>query len=349
MGDLGRRTAVLTTAIVLTALVGGCSGSGDGADVDADIEFDDALGPLSRMWVTLTSADEDWAQEDVLVEERVAACMAELGFEYTPVDSSLGYELAEPEEVLGTVEYAQLYGYGISTDPNRFEAGGRAQVLAGGPPPDPNEAYVAGMSEAERTAYADALYGPQRDDGEVGDVGAADGRGDGPAEGGCEARARAAVERRLAWQETPGYQLALRGSTEAGELAAADARAAALDERWAECMSGAGHPGHRRPWEPNAEFAGELNAANERAFAGLGPEPTAEQLQAAWAAVDAVRDEIAPREIAVATADAQCRDDVRYEVTLAVITAEYEQEFWDEHAVELEATLAAFQEIQARP
>lgn len=299
-------------------------------------------GPLTQFWRTLAAADAESGSDDVLVEERVAVCMAELGFDYTPVDTSLGYELVDPDADLGTREYAELYGYGVATDPSGFVAGGREEILAGGPRPDPNEAYVDAMSDVEREAYLAALWGATAEDD--------DGPGDGdpapgdPGDGGCQGQARAEVEQMTAWRETPGYELALRGATDAAQDAQSDPRIVELESAWTQCMADMGFPGHSRPMEPSQDFAAEANAANERAFAGLGASPSEDELRAAWAQVDAELAEIAVREIAVAVADLDCQEAVEYAATVEAVTATYEQGFYDEHRDELEATLGAFLE-----
>ena len=324
---------------------GGCVGS----DSDAPVPEAEP-GPLTQLWETLLAADEEMGSEELFVEERVAACMAELGFDYTPVDTGLGYELVEPDAELGTREFAEQYGYGISTDPDGFLAGGREQFLADEPPADPNEEYVAAMSEAERNAYLTALWGTGVNDeaAEPGDTGDGDALTEpvDPADLGCQGRARDEVERATRWRDTPGFELAREGDVAAAERAAADRRVTEAIVDWGACMADAGYPGFEALEDPIDAFVAEVNAANEDAYAGLGVDPREDEVRAAWARLDVALARIAERETAVAVADVDCQESVGYRQTLTAVKAEFEQELYDAHRVEIEATLAAFLESQ---
>lgn len=95
------------------------------------------------------SEDRDrelWGQ----VEEGIAACMADAGFEYMPLPWPA---LSEEEYALGddpgwNPEYVAAYGYGISIEAPLPEY-----------PPDPNEEYVASLSAEGQAAYLQALGG----------------------------------------------------------------------------------------------------------------------------------------------------------------------------------------------
>src|SRR5665648_817550 len=101
----------------------------------------------------------DWSNEDVTrqlvaMEDLVATCMAEQGFDYTPVDyAAMGLDLTGETLGLewGSKEFAQQYGYGITNNP---VLGEDAET-----PEDPNAEYVAGMTPTEQEAYYTALYG----------------------------------------------------------------------------------------------------------------------------------------------------------------------------------------------
>src|SRR5665648_644137 len=101
----------------------------------------------------------DWSNEDVTrqlvaMEDLVATCMAEQGFDYTPVDyAAMGLDLTGETLGLewGSKEFAEQYGYGITTNPVLGEDAEQ--------PEDPNAEYVAGMTPTEQEAYYTALYG----------------------------------------------------------------------------------------------------------------------------------------------------------------------------------------------
>jgi hypothetical protein len=84
--------------------------------------------------------------------------MAELGWEYLPVDHTT-QEYFDPFEDVGEAEWAATYGYGATTfildDPFlEFE-----QDAAEFEWTDPNESYVTALSDIEREQYYEDLYG----------------------------------------------------------------------------------------------------------------------------------------------------------------------------------------------
>lgn len=148
-----RRTTLLALAAAVALPLAACSGDGDAEPSPTPSGEGDAtpLETLVRDYLA------EWSAEDVnrrlaQMEESIAACMAEQGFDYTPVDwSPTEVDLSAGLDMqAGTLEFAEQFGYGITTDPF---ASGLEDVV------DPNEAYVAAMSDAERDAYFAALYG----------------------------------------------------------------------------------------------------------------------------------------------------------------------------------------------
>ena len=94
-------------------------------------------------------------RQDQKVQDLVAACMALLDFEYIPAVHPHG----DPADGVDSAEtIAREQGFGITTQlgdasvdiPQRFIGDGWT---------NPNDAITAAMSEAERQAYYDALYG----------------------------------------------------------------------------------------------------------------------------------------------------------------------------------------------
>jgi len=90
------------------------------------------------------------------MEEAVAACMAEQGFEYIPVDHSTRTVVVhdDEEEDIESVEWAQQYGYGVTTEPWADEAPSVEEEWV-----DPNEDYVNAMSPLRAGGL---LRGPAR-------------------------------------------------------------------------------------------------------------------------------------------------------------------------------------------
>lgn len=168
------RPRVVVGCTVVVALVCGCAGqdevSGSPATVTgsaeespigfpAEAETETAGGPLDPYLAALSYGED---AERVDHEERqgiVAACMAEQGFDYAPVPYA-GEDLGEalvPADLgvaPGTREFAEQYGYGLSTV-------SRAATVPEQQTQDPNQEMVAAMSPAEREAYLEALTGTQ--------------------------------------------------------------------------------------------------------------------------------------------------------------------------------------------
>lgn len=102
------------------------------------------------------STDEEYAAKEKQVQELVAPCMADEGFEYEPfvypVNSGIDNSPYSADNY-GTREWVEKYGYGISTMNDAATVTSSSEVI------DPNSAIVEAMSDSERDAYYVALYG----------------------------------------------------------------------------------------------------------------------------------------------------------------------------------------------
>ncbi|GEN80683.1 hypothetical protein [Actinotalea fermentans] len=341
-----RRAALSFVAVAAVVWpLAACSGDDEPAPTPTPSEADAA--PLEAM---LTEYLSDWSDEDLQqrlaeMEQLVASCMNEQGFEYTPVDYS-GVELdlgAALELEPGSVEFAEQYGYGITTDP--FTSGD-AEVA------DPNEDRVAAMSDAERDAYLTALYGAR-----YADAGAT-------AEGetledydweqaGCTGRAQHEVM-------ASGIQDEAFSALQADMVqmladADADPRLAQVSTDWSACMLDAGFDGLEQVGDGEAAISAEVEAARADVYGGTpatadGDDPAAAARRALLGAadggdpeLDAAFDEaladITPREIDMAVADATCRADVGYDDVRRQVDTQYQLAFLAEHADEIQTWL----------
>ncbi len=336
-----RTTRTIVLAAVVALGVAGCGGgSGDGEKGgDGD---ERALGPLDQFW---EQAYGDWDEDESVrqanrVEEIVAECMAEQGFDYTPVDQSqwMG-EVTEMDELdveWGTLEFAEQYGYGFTTDPYGYEDDDA--VDPGQEYVDPNEDYVAAMSEGEQEAYYAALWGEPQD-GEL----------DPEAEwdwttGGCQGKAQHEVfEGGEASTEFADLEDEMTALWEAVE---ADPRLAELNAAWASCMADAGHAGYAAVGDAENEISEAMNAIWEEGLPtveGDGTEFDAEAWEAQEAAVQEKMKDLTPREIELAVADFTCREEIDYEDQRVAVDHDHQQRFVDEHRAELEAWAEAMQ------
>lgn len=301
------------------------------------------VGPLDLFLEDLADAwDEDWARAQMArAEEITAACMLEHGFTYVPIDYSGGGgtppPVEEPDVVWGTLEFAETYGYGATTDP--WSDSGPVMEDPVEPWVDPNDGYVDGLSETERQAYNLALYGEEHHG-----AGAAEYRWE---DAGCSGRAQHEV------YDTPGgltedELIELQeGMGALGSAVAADPRVVAAAARWADCMADAGHPGLTAVTDAEEAVYEAVNEVYERAYADV--ERDAPMTEEQWQALEA---ETGPQlaaltawEIETAVDDLRCRAEVGYDEIEHQVDVEHQEEFVAEHRAELDAWLEATRKL----
>lgn len=154
------------------------SGDADGSDSSdsgsGGSPLDEFLGIPSFDPGDPEASQAQFAEQERAREEAVAACMRAEGFEYTPQDNSqFSFFGDEDGEAWGTEEWVKKWGYGITTQSfSQSEVGPDLlgyddQGFPGSddfePEDDPNYVYQNSLSEAEREAYEEALYGEQPD------------------------------------------------------------------------------------------------------------------------------------------------------------------------------------------
>jgi hypothetical protein len=319
------RTVAISAALALS--LAACGG-GDSAP-------EDEMGPLDRIFEDIWGGwdEETGNAQQMRVEEVVAECMAELGFEYTPVDySQAGWSMSSDDLDVewGSLEFAEKYGYGATTDPWGNEE------MVDEPPDeqwiDPNQDYVMAMSETEQTAYYAALYGnqeyPEGDEEEwVYDW----------TQNGCQGKAQHEV-----YESAPGlgddeYQALMEEMNSLWEDVMNDPRIAEVGAKWATCMGEAGHPGFVGVDDAQNSIYDQLNSIWENAYTDMSPDASEEDWRAVEAGVQADLAAITPLEIELAVADFHCRDEIKYESVYRTVNAEHQQRFYDAHKAELEA------------
>lgn len=162
----------------LALMIGACGGGSDGSqsandDGPASFEEMEFESPIADFLGQTTDYQSDDAQAAYIeqaaeTEEKIAACMAAEGFEYTPVDQSqaITYRSDSGELAYFSDEWVAKYGFGITTQ--RFAQSAVGPDLAGYDDQamgqesvfvDPNQEYQESLSDAERTAYQEALWG----------------------------------------------------------------------------------------------------------------------------------------------------------------------------------------------
>lgn len=284
---------------------------------------------------------EQWAEQERAVQAAIAECMAAEGFEYIPVDmsSSTGFSSDWPGSDLTPREYAEQYGYGISTT---YEENLNSVPVPEDMPEDPNMEIIEAMSPGEQEAYYTALYGaspdvdPTAEEQEVEYEGPQGCYGEAYEESGQDGINAVYTE----------FEDEINDLYERLE---ADPRIVELEAAWVECMADAGYRFTER-FEPYDEistrmeplynagmggpvFEGDEAVASEGAVTESTdsgpavPELTPEQRQ--------LLEEVQAYEIEVAIADYECsKDDM--EVYLEV-QRELEQTFVDTYGDQITA------------
>lgn len=172
-------------------------------------------------------------EDERRVQELIAGCMAQEGFEYVPaVRPVTSSQVAFDQE-----EYAREQGFGITT------WYGREERLLGQEQDDwedPNRAIVESLTESEREAYYDVLHGPSDESAFAGDLDPETGEPvfpDDPFGEGCQGQAYAEVYGvQMEIFEKLGPEL-----EELWQRVLADPRFQEVDRQWAGCMADRGY------------------------------------------------------------------------------------------------------------
>lgn len=299
------RTAVVALAAASILVLSSCSASEAPASTLSPIEEF-----MSAGWGKQLSPAEQKAAGDAELlarEEVIATCMSELGFEYIPHPPvPLGFNFSALGSAdLDDREWITEYGYGIVFGPDS------EQVVV---TENPNDAIVANLTGPETLAYNQGLMG-------LGDAVNADGVYD-PEKGGC----MGAAELELSTEDPlrgdqfePLHEAVLSFYTDlATNPAIVD-----LDRLWSDCMSDAGFG----PYLAQLDALAEINYEYTMLVHELGSADRSDS--------DMV--ELAEREVNVALADLECREQTDYRAVYAEVRLEQEKVFVEDNRAELEA------------
>ena len=280
-----------------------------------------------------TAPSEQELAQAAQVQQLIAECMNDEGFEYVPEDP--GYDETGLDEIqaLSAEDFAAVYGYGITTvDARRLHEEASEE--------NPNDAIRRALSPEGQRAYTEALSGA---------AAAADKYGepipeDADATPGCEAEAEAAVYGDRTKEPIPVEFDALREAIDVLETQIAnDQRVAEAADAWSDCLSDAGLPGYDQPGDPQVDITNRHwdvfgleppeGAVGETGQDGVfipGPSPSRFGTVADPEALAELQD----YEIAVAVVDLGCRSE--YDATVSEVRDEVEQAFIDSNRSELE-------------
>ena len=262
--------------------------------------------PLEELLGVVDSASEGRAIMEVghiAQQNLIAACMAEQGFTYLPLEILMPPDPAAQSTVpLDTRAYAERYGFGI--------AAGHGHISEESRPLDPNDELLAEMSAAGRAAWRIALEGDPQSAEEWANWEMR----------GCWGKAMLATGSVM---QANDEWASFRTELERFMMSIYDdPQVLALDAEWASCMIDAGQPGLNRP----GFFGVNLTLRDEWFNNGLmNAEPSDPRVLA-----------FADREIAAAVADWDCREALNYEVEFRAIQVALHAQFVETHRAELE-------------
>lgn len=338
----GLAAAAAATLLLLTACTAGDepTGSGTGSTSSSD---EPQRGPLEEYMAkagasgmaSATVARSQGDQEDAdergrRMESLIAACMSDEGFDYTPRDlSSTSVTPGRQLDVeWGSREFAEKYGYGISTDPWGIDD---SDASADSGASDPNEELLAGMSDGERDAFETALYGAPRDESalletsQVGEANEYDWRS-----AGCMGAAQHELSDAEGASEDDADFKALQEEIAAFWRSVENSgERATIEADFASCMAEAGFAkvtSRSVALQPILTGYQELLATGDGASAGVDETE-----------LDAFR----ANEIKQAVADWTCADEIDYDTRVSTSSHKLQQEFVDQHEAELEAWVEA--------
>ena len=317
-----------------TAAIGGETDNSDAVTPEREWEVNELTEFQERIFGWDLAALQNETQQDAQAraeadwragEERVAACMAEQGFTYIPfIDGGptvTFHDDGGPD--WASREFAELYGLGISTDaPFTGQSWGWDATTA---PPDPNQELLDAMSDGERAAWGAAMSGGSTVDNPT----------------GCQ-MARTPIRWGTGTIEDREFlQLEVELTLLWGRIER-DPRNAAIDTEWASCMALSGFSDLRDPLSMS-------NDVMRPEWSLIRYGPGWQQRMNAWdwvanpdgpdfpdpdpVAVAAFQD----REIAMAIASYDCREQVDYAARRLAIGLEMQQQFIDANRHELEA------------
>lgn len=328
------------TALTLTACTGevaddvsptgGSDASTPSAAPDEPAEsappVDDSLGPLDSLWdeaFAVLGAEGD-AAAHARVEQLIAECMRAEGWPYTPAPLETAPPPAPQSDLeWGTVEFGEAHGYAIATGDVESLRRNAMGVLPDSENTNPNFEYWSSLPEPASSEFIEAWWGKMPTDEEI----AADPSAS--AEGGCDSKAREAVEGSTDDPlEDENFAGLLSEMTQIRDGLEAETRVVAARAAWSDCMTGAG-------------FAGlaDSQAAQDLIWSELDP-----YLVDGGEAPADVLAELGVKEKALATADFGCQADHDYFQVELEVQHERESEFIESNRAEVEDLLAAIAE-----
>jgi hypothetical protein len=275
--------------------------------------------------------------KNVGVQNLIAECMKNEGFDYTPkVESGMSFSDMEPSRP-DDREWVEQFGYGLIYDSNGsyWERSTVFDEMIDFTQVDPNTEYVRSLSVAEHDEYYLTLTGTDLAAGEIlsdtGDFSDWENMG-------CEGYAN------HEWSLTHpdpqvefGYLLDEFDEVFAAQYQVIEGPAGKqLDREWSECMATAGYPGIAQQYMGSQSFANASINTVEVQLLDPGAREDAAKIA-----------ELADAEIKQALADLDCRESTNYAQRRDELIGGIEAQFIADHRAELDALKAAAEQTFA--
>ncbi len=320
-------TLGITAATIL--LFSGCSTSGGDKKTQED-------SPLASYF---SKINEGFDQKEIdkqqkQIEDLVATCMSDEGFDYTPSTNSMTV-MGDTDfyKGMGTLEWAEKNGYGFTTSPQN-------ETPPDEQPVNPNDEYVASLSETEQSAYNTALYGEQVEPTEEPeDEGSSNAVEYDWKTAGCYGKASHEVQSDTNPYEDPEYKDLFDEMNSLYEKTAKDPEVVKTQKEWSNCMADANYPNLKESSdaqnlvnEKQSEVYGWNDAPTDGAEDWTPPEPTQKQ-----------KDELKQYEIDLAVADFTCGEKTKSAQTMLDVQFKLENEFISKNKTKLDAMIAKFE------
>lgn len=310
----------------------GCAAAGSGGGGELSYE-DSPLGTYTTALYGDIDQEKLEAQQ-AEVEELVAACMKEEGFEYLPNTQNGGGVVMSSDDMEDreTEEWVASNGYGmIQSAEQMAEQQAQSEELV-----DPNAEYTASLSESEQAAFYETLYGPGPSEEEMEAMEAGDGSYEYNWEtAGCQGAAQNEVQggAQDAYND-PKFAGLFEKMNELYTKAMEQPAVKELDAKWADCMADAGYSEFTSKSEAMMSISDAQNEFYENQEFDETGTPIAPD--------EAAMEELRQKEIDLALADFRCSEKLDYMQKSLEAQFALETQFVEDNKSELDALLAEY-------
>ncbi len=300
-----RLTAVPRSILILLLVSGltACANDQVPQDSKTSSKIGDVLREAGGLPSSVASEVEIVATYEIRVDDFIAACMRQQGFEYYP-DVATGVERIEALGLeLSAQEYAEEFGFGI--------ARGYIASRLGRANTNSQDHYLRSLSPPELDLYWQALEGPtalEPPSSRIEKI------------GGCRGEAIAVVEQPK-WFDSLDWLL--YNSARFNDLLLADPRVQQLEASWSQCMSALGYSGFTSKDDAINKLISEFDAVIVEFEPAKSPVGKAQDLGSLLNSKSRnLLSDFTTREIRIATATQECWSTIEDE--LLEISSHYE-------------------------